>query len=54
MRVAHDGHRAEEDRAEAGFAATVDRDNPIGVADLEAPEEDHGEGHGEAHGDSTC
>lgn len=40
MTVAGDDRRAEGDRAEAGVAATVDRDNPIEVA---VPEEDHGE-----------
>jgi hypothetical protein len=47
-KAAGDVRRAEGDRAEAGVAATVDRDSPIEVA---GPEEDHGEGHGEDQGD---
>jgi hypothetical protein len=48
-KVAGDDRRAEGNRAEAGVAATVDRDNPIEVAVLE---EDHGEGQ-EGHEDNT-
>lgn len=50
MKVAGDDRRAEGDRAEAGVAAIVDRDNPIVVA---VPEEDHGEDHGEDRVDNT-
>jgi hypothetical protein len=52
MTVAGDGRRAEGDRAEAGVAAIVDRDNPIGVA-LEEVFEEEEEDHGEDLDDST-
>lgn len=47
MTAAGDDRRAEGDRAEAGVAASVVRDSPIGEAVLSVPEE------GEGRGDST-